>query len=334
MNKNAFLITVTLASSLFWAGCNKSGKLDQASTFTTPTGPLELKLKWPAGEHVVQSFDMKLNMELSVPNQPAPIQRDITLGQEYGLTVLNYTAGGGHAVELEFLNLRMKIDEGGKPVLDYNTAEKSSNLAGNPTATAVQKMFQNVIGAKIQYYLDASNRVERLEGADALMSRIAASGPANVIGSFKTMFNDGSLKQMINAGFLPPKPVQPGDTWPVQTDIVMGDLGTMVMDYTYTLAGWEKHGQRTCARLEFQGTVKTKRDAASAPTGLATSVRDGNSSGVSWFDPELGMVIDTTLNQDMNVTMNVPITMRGKRSTQTITALMKQAITIKLESVK
>jgi len=46
------------------------------------------------------------------------------------------------------------------------------------------------------------------------------------------------------------------------------------------------------------------------------------------------MVIDTTLNQDMNVTMNVPITMRGKRSTQTITALMKQAITIKLESVK
>ena len=160
------------------------------------------------------------------------------------------------------------------------------------------------------------------------------SGRVDGTDSIKSMFNEGSLKQMIGGRDLPSKPVQPGDTWPVQTDIVMGDLGTMVMDYTYTLAGWEKHGQRTCARLEFQGTVKTKRDAASAPTGLATSVRDGNSSGVSWFDPELGMVIDTTLNQDMNVTMTVPITMRGKRSTQTITALMKQAITIKLESVK
>ncbi len=334
MNKNAFLITVALASGLFWAGCGKAGKLDRASTFATPTGPLELKLKWPAGEHVVESFDMKLNMELSVPNQPAPLQRDITLGQEFGLTVLNYTAGGGHAVELEFLNLRMKIDENGKRVLDYNAAEKTSNQAGDPAAAAVQKMFQNVVGAKIQYYLDASNQVERLEGAEALMNRITASGPANVINGFKTMFNYGSLKQMINAGFLPPQPVQPGDTWPVQTEIVMGDLGTMVMDYTYTLTGWEKHGQRTCARLEFQGTMKIKPGAAAAPTGLATSVHDGNSSGVSWFDPELGMVIDTTLNQDMNVTMNVPITARGKRSTQTITALMKQAITIKLESVK
>jgi len=248
--------------------------------------------------------------------------------------VLKDTADGGHEVELEFLSLRMKIDQGGKPVLDYNTAEKTSNPARNPTATAVQKMFQNVIGAKIQYFLDASNQVERLEGADALMSRIAASGHADAIGGFKTMFNEGSLKQMINAEFMPPKPVQPGDTWPVQTDIVMGDLGTMVMDYTYTLTGWEKHGQRTCARLEFQGTMKIKPDAASAPAGLATSVRDGSSSGVSWFDPELGMIIDTTLNQDMNVTLNVPITARGKKSTQTITGLMKQAIAIKLESVK
>ena len=115
MNKNAFLITVTLASSLFWAGCNKSGKLDQASTFTTPTGPLELKLKWPAGEHVLQSFDMKLNMELSVPNQPAPIQRDITLGQEYGLTVLNYTAGGGHAVRRALLNCNSSAGWAWKP---------------------------------------------------------------------------------------------------------------------------------------------------------------------------------------------------------------------------
>jgi hypothetical protein len=195
-------------------------------------------------------------------------------------------------------------------------------------------MFQNVVGTKLQYFLDASNRVERLEGAEALMERIAASGPANVINGFKTMFNYGSLKQMINTGFLPPNPVQPGDTWPVQTDIVMGDLGTMTIDYNYTLAGWEKHGERTCARLEFQGTMKIKPDAAAGHNGLATSVRDGNSSGVSWFDPELGLVVDTTLNQDMNITMTVPITARGKKSTQTITAIMKQAVTIKLESVK
>jgi len=66
MNNNTFLITITLAAGLLWAGCSKGGKLDKTSTFTAPAGPVELKLKWPAGERVVQSFDMKLNMELNM----------------------------------------------------------------------------------------------------------------------------------------------------------------------------------------------------------------------------------------------------------------------------
>ena len=45
MNKKLFLITATLASTLLWVGCNKSGKLDKASTFTPPAGPMMLKVK-------------------------------------------------------------------------------------------------------------------------------------------------------------------------------------------------------------------------------------------------------------------------------------------------
>jgi len=334
MNKNAFLITVTLASSLFWAGCNKSGKLDQASTFTTPTGPVELKPKWPAGEHVVQSFDMKLGMEMSVPGQPNPIKQDIALGQKYGLTVLKADAGGGPEVELEFLGLRMKIEQGGRTLMDYDSEEKPSNDHKDRAAAAIQKLFQNIIGAKIQYFLDASNQVERIEGVDALMNRLTTGGRADGTDSIKSMFNEGSLKQMIGGRDLPSKPVQPGDTWPVQMDIVMGDLGKMVMDYTYSFERWEQHGKRNCARLEFQGTIKSKPDPDSKPKGMTVSVQDGSSSGVSWFDPELGMVIETTMNQDMKMNMTMPVNGRGKQTAQTMTSLMHQTITIKLESVK
>ena len=93
MNKNILLITVALALSLSGVGCNKSGKLDKASTFTPPSGPVELKLKWPVGERIVQSFDMKQNMEIFVPNQPDSIKQNMTMGQEYGLTVLKEDAG-------------------------------------------------------------------------------------------------------------------------------------------------------------------------------------------------------------------------------------------------
>jgi hypothetical protein len=251
MNKNAFLITVTLASSLFWAGCNKAGKLDQTSTFTTPAGPVELKPKWPAGEHVVQSLDMTLSMEMSVPNQPNPIKKDIALGQKYGLTVLKADAAGGPEVELEFLGLRMKVEQRGKTEMDYDSEGKPSNDRKDQNAAAIQKSFQNIIGAKIKYFLDASNQVERIEGADALMNRLTTGGQADATDSIKKLFNEGSLKQMIGSRHLPSKPVQPGDTWPVQMDIMMGDLGTIVMDYTYSFERWEQRGKRTCARLEF-----------------------------------------------------------------------------------
>jgi hypothetical protein len=335
MKKHVLLTIVTLALSLSWVGCNKSGKLNTTSKFTVPAGPVALKTKWPLGERVVQSMELKQNAEISVPNQPNPINQEMTMGQEYGLTVLKENADGGHEVEMEYLSVRMMMTMGGKPMVNYDSAKKSSGDSANPMAA----MFQKIIGAKIQYFMDASNQVERIEGVDALVGRLESSGPANMANSLKSMFNEGYFKQIMDSSrLLPSKPVQPGDTWPIQMEIPMGPLGIMEMDYMVTFQSWEQHGKRTCARLEIQGTVKSKPDPNSKPAGMSMTILDGNVSGVSWFDPELGMVIDTTANQDMKMNMTMPANPRGNTAaagqTQTITSLLKQVITIKLESVK
>ena len=334
MTKSAYLITAALAASLCWVGCNKSGKLNETSKVATPAGPVELKLKWTVGEHIAQSLAVKMNMEISGANLPNPIHQDITLGEDYGLNVLSADANGGHEVEMEFLGIRMKLEQGGKTMIDYDSATKSSKAGNNPDLAAMEKIFQNVVGAKIQYFLDASNQVQRIEGVDALTRQLAAGGRADSANSMKSMFSDDSLKQMISGQHLPPKPVQPGDSWPVQMDMAMGDLGTMAMDYTFSFARWETHGKRTCARLEFQGSMKSKNLPGPASSGTTVSIQDGDSSGVAWFDPELGMVIETIMNQDMNGNVTVPAYGRGKNATQTMTIAMKQAITMKVESVK
>jgi len=120
----------------------------------------------------------------------------------------------------------------------------------------------------------------------------------------------------------------------VQLDIAMGPMGTLIMDYTFTFQKWEQLGKRNCARLEFRGTIKSKPDENPTSTGMTMAIQDGNSSGVSWFDPELGKIIETSLNQDMTLAMTVPMTMHGKTFTQAMTNVMNQVITIKLESVK
>jgi hypothetical protein len=335
MKKNILLITVTLALALSWVGCNKAGKLDKASTFEAPSGPMELKLKWPVGERVVQNFDMKMNMEISVPNQPGPIKQDMNMGQKYALSVLNETADGGREVELEFLSARIMMVMGGKTMMEYDSTQKPSKDGKGPMTTEFQKTFQQIIGSKIQYFLDASNHVERIEGVDALVNRLTTGGPGDATSGIKSMFNEGYFKQIIGDNrYLPSKPVQPGDTWPVQLDMPMGGLGTMEMNYNFTFQNWERHGKRTCARLEFQGTVKTKPDQNSKPAGMTMTIQDGNVSGVSWFDPELGTTIETTLNQDIKMTMTINMNQHGKAITQTMTNVMNQTISMKLDSVK
>jgi len=138
--------------------------------------------------------------------------------------------------------------------------------------------------------------------------------------------------------FMPPKPVQPGDTWPVKQSFSMGPLGNMEMDFDCTFQSWEMHGKRNCARIEFQGTTKSTPGTNTTPAAMSMTILDGNSSGISWFDPELGITIDTTMNQDITMVMNMPVNARAKAGAasrmQTITNQMSQVMNIKLVSVK
>jgi len=342
MNKNLILIVAVLALGLSGVGCKKSGKLDQVSKFKVPAGPVVLKAKWPIGQRIVQDTDIKMNMEITVPNQPQPIKQDVTMRQEYGLTVLKADISGGHEVELEFLNARMAAMQGGQTVFSYDSTKKAAAESANPAMAAAQQsvaaMFQNIIGSKVQFFLDASNQVERVEGLDALTSKLGTGGQNDGTASVRHMFSKSYLTEMLGGSqYLPPKPVQPGDTWPLQLEYEMEQLGTLMIDISTTFVKWEKHGKRTCARLEFQGTFKTKPGQNPPATGMSMNIQEGNSTGVAWFDPELGKIIETVANQDIKMAMAMTITRPGFPKggvTQTMDLLMKQAVTTKLESVK
>lgn len=339
MNKNLVLIATLMAVSLSWVGCNKSGKLAKHSEFKPPSGPVELKLKWPVGERIVQETDMKMEMEIAVPGQPTPLKQETTMGQGYGLTVLQNIPDGGHEVEMDFLSARMSSKMGDKTLLDYDSTKKSADPA-NPVAD----MFGKIVGSKIEFYLDASNAVERIDGVEALVNRLTTGGQADSLATLKSMFSEGYFKQMMSANqFMPPNAVQPGDTWPVRMEVPMAELGTLVMDYTFTFQSWETHGERSCARLDFSGTIQTKLGSTIKTGGVSVSISDGTTDGSSWFDPELGITIDTKMNQVMKMVIHMPKSPYAKPGAvapgaatqmQSITNQMNQVINIKLVSVK
>jgi len=332
IDKKIVLIGVVLALSLPWTGCKKSTVVK--TTTSQPSGPVELKLKWPEGRQMVQSFELKMDNEMNVPGAPAAVKQDMTMDQKYGMTVLKDRPDGKHEVEFEFLSSRMLMKMGDKVMFDTDSTEKKP---GN-VANSMNGVFKKLIGAKIHFLLDASNRVEKVEGIQDLQSRLSSGKANDPTGAMNSMFKEDYFKQMMDHGRnLPPKAVSPGDTWPVQLEIDMGELGVMDMNYTYTLENWEQRNDRYCARIGIDGTLKVKPGENPQTKGMNLAIEGGKSTGETWFDLDLGMFVDTTINQDMKLTITVPNQGRNKANapkTQTITGTIDQVITMKLDSVK
>jgi hypothetical protein len=335
MSKNLLIMSAAVALSLPWVGCGKSDKLARHPAFTPPGGPRELKLKWPKGEQIVEQMDIKEHSELSVPGRSIPVRQDISISQQLGLTVLNESPDGEHEVEMEFLSARVEVPPGSKTLSNYDSAEKSPADDMNPVA----KMFGKIIGSKVQFFLNAGNDVERIEGADVLAQKLEAVEQANRLEHFKNFYSEGFLKQMIMANrSARSKPVQPGDTWPAHIELVTRTAGAICVDDNFTLQSWENHGGRNCARLEFKGTITNKPGTSADPARMSVDSIAGRSWGVSWFDLERGLVLETTVKHDMSLVITMPVNPEGSADAaarvQQLTEQMNQTINAKLISVR
>ena len=69
-------------------GLPQTRKTEPTFHFRAADRPGGVELKWLPDEHIVMDMDMHQNMEISIPSQPAPMKQNMTMGQEYGLTVL------------------------------------------------------------------------------------------------------------------------------------------------------------------------------------------------------------------------------------------------------
>lgn len=326
-----FVSTIAVMLAVVAVGCGKTNKINTPSTQAAPpaAGPVQLTIKWTPGEHIVQEIEIKQNMESVMPGLPAPMKTEMNIGQKISLTVVSADPDGGHQLELQFLSVSLDGEAGGKK-LAFDSDKDQAAGSTDPVGQTMGKL----VGVKLQYFLDASNKVVRIEGIDDLLSRFSGAASA----SLKSMFTEDYFKRMMDTTlYLPPNAVQPGDSWPVKIELPMGLIGTMNMDYTSTFKGWDTHGKRNCALIEVAGKMQIEPNASGSQR-MSISVHNGTSSGMIWFDPEFGTVIDSDFNQDMTMLITVPKNRRAtteaaSAETQTITNQMSQTIGFKVVSL-
>jgi hypothetical protein len=244
----------------------------------------------------------------------------------------------------------------------YDSAKKTS--ADPPSHSTVAATFAKIVGARVRYFLDASHRVERMEGVNELVSQLKPavllaqpSGPPDpfawVRNMFINIFTETYFKRLARLDrLLPPTAMQPGNTWTVPDAYPDEETRS---DFKVTFQSWEMRANRPCARLEFQaagkGTVKNKSEATSnAGSGMvlhegkwveakgqvSNSILEGIISGVAWFDPALGLTQETNVINDFKMlkTISAVPTEKPEAAGPAINTIQQlhQVITVKLIS--
>src|SRR5438270_1007181 len=143
MKKSPILVFMVIALCLTFSGCKKSGekasnsKSDSANKTSQAEEAIDLQPKWVVGNRYAERMEIVQRTELAMPQMPKPVQQEVTMGQDYSITVLNARPGGGTGkeLELEFLSMEMEVSMGGRSVLAFDSKGESLDDSKNSLAS-------------------------------------------------------------------------------------------------------------------------------------------------------------------------------------------------------
>jgi RNA polymerase sigma factor (sigma-70 family) len=280
-------------------------------------GPIEMQIKWQAGKSYVMRMKSTQTSETTPPNQSKPVKQVQKMTQDYNVSLVRKLDNGGWQLQLEFESLAMEVSDGGRKVFSADSNQDPAQDAKNPVGARLRKM----VGARLQYFINANGRVEKMEGYPELVNRVAGENPKEQA-AFKDLFGENSLKQYGSIGedTTPRRTVKLGDGWPIRLE-APDDNGTLNVDLKCTFKSWEQHADHKCMRIIINGTFSPQ--TAPNTADLPAKIIKGELSGDAWFDPELGMIVEMALDENVNVKR---ITRQGQTLTFPVNHKIRRAL--------
>lgn len=307
--KNRFLVLVCVAACGVWlGGCKKSanpsapgGGANGSSSAGNAAGGTLLKVKWQPGKRYVNSVTNSQIAEINVPGMASPLKQEVSLGQQFAVTVNKTLDDGGSELGMEFLSYHMDQTTGGRRAIAFDSSDDPSKDGRNPVAP----IFRKIVGAKLVFTVDADGKVVGVEGVDDLIASIRQGASPQVSAMIDSMISEDQFKRYLDAGqAMPNHAVNVGDTWPIDFEMRIAAVGKLKLHLDCKYTGMEQHGDRNCARIDYTGTMTSKAAAGAESTPVSAEIQKGKLTGTSWFDPDLGMVVDNNGEQTFAAKIN------------------------------
>jgi hypothetical protein len=95
--------------------------------------------------------------------------------------------------------------------------------------------------------------------------------------------------------------VKLGDHWTMKLK-VSSNGGNLNLDIKCVFKNWEQRAGHKCMHITYTGSISAERDPAAST--LRVTIEKGKITGDVWFDPELGMAMESFENVDAQLKIN------------------------------
>jgi hypothetical protein len=206
--------------------------------------------------------------------------------------------------------VKMKIDVAGNPISFDSTVAPAPGGGAN---SALSEFFKALVGSEFTIVLNTkTNKVEKVEGRDAFIAKLAAANQ-QMEPILKKILPEDALKQMADPtfGVIPEGAKKKDETWKGTSVLALGPIGTYENNYTYKYVGTDEKAKAEKIEVETQITYK-------APTGDDTglpfkiksanlSTKDKQTPGVILFDIAKGRLVSSDNTLKLSGTISIEI---------------------------
>ena len=174
--------------------------------------------------------------------------------QDFNFSLVRELDNGGQQLQLEFEGLTVEVGDGERKVFSADSTQDSAQDAKNPVGARLRKM----VGARLQYFINANGKVEKMEGYPELVKQAAGENPKEQA-AFRDLFGEKVLEKFGSFGedSTPRRVVKLGDSWAIHLE-EPSDAGALNVDLKCTFKNWEQHADRKCMRIMFAGTIVSR----------------------------------------------------------------------------
>jgi hypothetical protein len=251
----------------------------------------QVKLEWKFKENDELTLDTValLKQTLRVGSQSG--EQELEHGTKAIITVKKVHADG--TVELSQLFDRVQA--------------RNRRGEGAPAGAGYVRGLEDAV---LHLTLNAKREVVRLEGYDELVKRVSKDD-ANTAKAVRELLKPETLRRSAEElfGFLPDKPVNPGDKWERKLEAPLGPLGTVTATHAYTYAGTEAKEGKTLHKITVTTSLAYSIPKEATP-GFQFKILKGDvsvveSSGEIYFDADAGRLVSSRMEMKIQGSLTV-----------------------------